>query len=54
MNMVLSDNKVIKNYDTLETGKKLYFRIRPLGSIHFHYSYISVLLEINENERKSL
>jgi len=26
MNMVLSDNKVIKNYDTLETGKKLYFR----------------------------
>jgi len=25
MNMVLSDNKVIKNYDTLETGKKLYF-----------------------------
>jgi len=28
MNMVLSDNKVIKNYDTLETGKKLYFRYK--------------------------
>ena len=26
--------------------------INVLGSIHFHYSYISVLLEINENERK--